>query len=103
MRPWHYLLAALLILCLAVSPVAAAWSPPTDTAIYGVEWNASDPSPDLTWIDENGDPISEPDFDNHVIWGNIKKVLLDDSNVVTRDTTTPGATTSICPARRARS
>ena len=24
MRPWHYLVAALLILCLAVSPVAAA-------------------------------------------------------------------------------
>ena len=90
MRPWHYLVAALLILCLAVSPVAATWSPPTDTAIYGVEWNASDPSPDLTRIDENGDPISEPDFDNHVIWGNIKKVLLNDSNIVTRDTNPRG-------------
>ena len=85
MRPWHYLVAALLILCLAVSPVAAAWTPPTDRSIYGVEWNASDPSPALTWIDENGDPISEPDFDNHVVWGNVKKVLLDDNNVVTRD------------------
>lgn len=25
MRPWHYLVAALLILCLAVSPAAGAW------------------------------------------------------------------------------
>ncbi|MFA5408101.1 MAG: hypothetical protein WC343_04940, partial [Bacilli bacterium] len=91
MRSWHYLLAALLLLlCLAVSPAAATWSPPTDTAIYGVEWNASDPSPDLRWIDVDGNTISQPNFDNHVIWGNIKRVLLTDDEVVIRDTNPRG-------------
>ncbi|MDD3545718.1 MAG: PKD domain-containing protein, partial [Kiritimatiellae bacterium] len=90
MRPWHYLVAALLILCLAVSPVAAAWTPPTDRSIVGVEWNASDPSPALRWIDVDGNTITPPDFNTHVIWGNVKKVLLTDDEVVIRDTNPRG-------------
>jgi len=85
MRPWHYLVAALLILCLAVSPAAGAWTPPTDRSIVGVEWNASDPSPALRWIDVDGNTITPPDFNTHVIWGNVKKVLLTDGEVVIRD------------------
>ena len=85
------LLAALLLLCLAVSPAAAAdWVPPYDRSVVGVEWNASDSSPALRWIDADGDSISEPEFNSHVIWGNIKKVLLNDSNIVTRDTNPRG-------------
>jgi len=90
MRPWHYLVAALLILCLAVSPVAAAWTPPTDRSIVGVEWNASDPSPALRWIDVDGNTISQPNFNTHVVWGNVKKVLLTDDEVVIRDTNPRG-------------
>ncbi|MDD4468291.1 MAG: hypothetical protein PHF68_04020, partial [Candidatus ainarchaeum sp.] len=90
MRPWHYLVAALLLLCLLISPAAATWSPPTDRSIYGVEWNASDPSPSLTWIDVDGNTISQPNFDTHVVWGNVKKVLLTDDEVVIRDTNPRG-------------
>ena len=83
-------LAALLLLCLLISPAAAIWSPPTDRSIVGVEWNASDPSPSLRWIDGEGNTLTPPDFDTHVIWGNVKKVLLTDDEVVIRDTNPRG-------------
>ncbi|MFA5445254.1 MAG: hypothetical protein WC262_09825, partial [Bacteroidales bacterium] len=88
------LLAALLLtLCLAVSPAAAAdWVPPYDRSVVGVEWNASDSSPSLRWIDGDGNTISPPDFDTHVVWGNVKKVLLTDDEVVIRDTNPRGDT-----------
>lgn len=85
MRSWQYLLAALLLLCLATSPAAATWSPPTDRSIVGVEWNSGDPSPTLRWIDTGGNTVTPPDFDDHVIWGNIKRVTVSDAGTVTRD------------------
>ncbi|MFA5407899.1 MAG: hypothetical protein WC343_03910, partial [Bacilli bacterium] len=91
-------LAALLLLCLLISPAAAVWSPPTDRTIVGVEWNASAPSPALRWIDVDGNTISQPNFDTHVVWGNVKKVLLTDDEVVIRDTNPRGDTLDLTGA-----
>jgi hypothetical protein len=101
MRAWQYLVTALLLLCLAAAPAAATWVPPTDRSVIGVEWNASDPSPDLRWIDVDGNTISEPDFDAHVIWGNIKRVILYDNGTVERDTNPRGDNLDLTPTNGA--
>ena len=73
-RSASYLVCALLLCCIISITVSAA---PTDTSIIGIEWDRSNSSTDaLTWINATGTTISAPDFDNHVIWGNIKRVVL---------------------------
>ena len=94
----RFAVVLLLLLCLAVIPAAAAWSLPTDRSVVGVEWNASDPSPSLRWIDGDGNTLSPPDFNNHVVWGNVRKVLLTDENVVIRGTNPRGDTLDLTGA-----
>ena len=74
-----------LVAALIVIPAAATWSPPSDHTVIGVEWNSGDPSPTLRWIDTGGNTVTPPDFDDHVIWGNIKRVTVSDAGTVTRD------------------
>ena len=49
--------------------------------IYGILWNRASSSPSLQRIDENGDTItlSSSNFDNHPLWGEIKRCQLDAS------------------------
>lgn len=57
-----------------ILPVAAA---PTNTDIIGIEWDSSKSSTAaLTWIDSSGSPIAAPNFDDHIIWGNMRRVTL---------------------------
>lgn len=52
---------------------------------YGFLWNTASSSPTLTRCDQNGDGISLSisDFDNHPIWGNIKRCQLTAAGVAT--------------------
>ena len=49
--------------------------------IYGVLWNRASSSPTLQRIDENGDSItlSQSNFDNHPLWGGMRRCTLDSS------------------------
>src|SRR6056297_1963160 len=61
-----------------------AVAPGMDTSVIGVEWDTSSSSPTLTQIDINGNNItpSTSDFDNHALWGNIRRCVIDsDGNV----------------------
>ena len=51
----------------------------SSSPIYGILWNRGSSSPALQRIDENGDTItlSSSDFDNHPLWGEIKRCQLD--------------------------
>ena len=69
---------AVLALCLLIVGVVSA----TYTDAIGFRWNTSDPSPTLTRVWANGSIATTADgdyFNNHAIWGNIKKVLVDPS------------------------
>ena len=71
------LILGILILALLVVPVAAT----TYTDAIGFRWNTSDPSPTLTRVWANG-TVANVDgayFNDHTIWGNIKKVLVNSS------------------------
>lgn len=52
---------------------------------YGFLWNTASSSPTLSRCDQNGDDISPSisDFDNHPLWGNIKRCQLTASGVAT--------------------
>ena len=67
-----------------VDPFRDPWEPlieteSSDSPIYGVLWNRASSSPSLQRIDENGDTItlSSSNFDNHPLWGEIKRCQLD--------------------------
>ena len=49
--------------------------------VYGVLWNRGSSSPTLERIDENGDSItlSSSNFDNHSLWGGMRRCTLDSS------------------------
>ena len=49
--------------------------------IYGILWNRASSSPSLQRIDENGDTItlSSSNFDNHPLWGGMRRCTLDSS------------------------
>ena len=53
--------------------------------IYGVLWNRASSSPSLQRIDENGDSItlSSSNFDNHPLWGNIRRCTLTAAGIPT--------------------
>lgn len=42
-----------------------------DFSIVGIEWDSSNSSPTLKYIDSAGSEISKPDFDTLFVWGNI--------------------------------
>jgi hypothetical protein len=50
-----------------------------DIQPIGVEWDTSSSSPTLQHIDINGNALSltTADFDNHAIWGNIRRCVID--------------------------
>ena len=71
------------------------WEPLTessDSPIYGVLWNRTSTSPTLSRIDENGDAISPTtlSFNNHPLWGNIRRCTLDASGNPTYGTNAKG-------------
>ena len=58
--------------------------PNLSTSVIGVEWDTSSSSPTLTQIDINGNTItpSTSDFDNHAVFGNMRRCVIDsDGNV----------------------
>ena len=64
----------------------------SDSPIYGVLWNRASSSPTLQRIDENGDTISPSSlsFNNHPLWGNIRRCTLDASGNPTYGTNARG-------------
>ncbi len=71
------------------------WEPlieSSDSPIYGVLWNRTSTSPTLSRIDENGDSISPTtlSFNNHPLWGNIRRCTLDASGNASYGTNAKG-------------
>ena len=64
----------------------------SDSPIYGVLWNRTSTSPTLSRIDENGDTISPTSlsFNNHPLWGNMRRCTLDASGNPTYGTNAKG-------------
>lgn len=64
----------------------------SDSPIYGVLWNRTSTSPTLSRIDENGDAISPTtlSFNNHPLWGNMRRCTLDASGNPTYGTNAKG-------------
>jgi len=64
----------------------------SDSPIYGVLWNRASSSPTLQRIDENGDTISPSSlsFNNHPLWGNIRRCTLNASGNPTYGTNAKG-------------
>lgn len=56
-----------------------------DRTTVGIEWDTSSTSPSLSHIDVNGKPISlsESFFDNHAIWGNMWRCVVDSNGDIT--------------------
>lgn len=76
-------LAVLLLIISVLVGTASAWAA-YDDRVIGIKIDTTDPNPDtaVDWVDENGDVVdlSSYNFDNHVIWGNLAKVVLDPSD-----------------------
>jgi len=83
-------LAVLLLILSVLVGTASAWAA-YDDRVIGIKIDTTNSNPDtaVTWVDENGDDVdlSAYNFDNHVIWGNLAKVILDpDDNSITAGT-----------------
>lgn len=83
-------LAVLLLILSVLVGTASAWAA-YDDRVIGIKIDTTNSNPDtaVTWVDENGDAVdlSSYNFDNHVIWGNMAKVVLDpDDNSITAGT-----------------
>ncbi len=74
----------LLILLLILIAVPAVSGTATNTTIIGVEWDQSKTSPTLQWIDASGNDYTPGAsfFDDHIIWGNLKRVNVADNGTV---------------------
>lgn len=72
------------VLCLVCIPVVSATA--TDTTVIGIEWNQSNSSPSaIRYMDSDGNYISTPSssfWDDHIIWGNIKRINVADNGTV---------------------
>lgn len=72
-----------LILISLLIGTASAWMA-YDDRVIGIRIDTTNSNPDtaVDWIDENGDVVdlSSYNFDDHVIWGNMAKVILDPSD-----------------------
>lgn len=83
-------LAVLLLILSVLVGTASAWAAYDDRVIgIKIDTTNSDPDAAVTWVDEDGDEVdlSSYNFDNHVIWGNMAKVVLDpDDNSITAGT-----------------
>ena len=78
MRKSFVWFGAIILLLLLTMPVIAV----SYTDVIGFQWNISIPSPTVTRVWANGTTASVDGayFNNHIIWGNIKKVLVNRSS-----------------------
>jgi hypothetical protein len=51
--------------------------------VIGISWDTSNSSPALTHINELGTSITEPDFDDHAVFGNIRRCVIDSTGNIT--------------------
>ena len=90
-----------LILISLLIGTASAWMA-YDDRVIGIRIDTTNSNPDtaVDWIDENGDVVdlSSYNFDDHVIWGNMAKVILDPSDNSITTGTYPREMVSICLA-----